>query len=147
MVSGSVKDQLIAPHGADHGKADTGVAAGRFDDRCSRFEGPVLFRRFDHGKTDAILDTAAGIAGFHFHINCRSILFFKPGDPDKGGVADQIEDRFVFVCWHSCLLCHAVEKQVRSTVCDMAPCIRRAICSGSGKLKTVAEPERDCFQM
>ena len=54
-------DHAIAfPH-TTQCQADSGIAAGRFDDRHSRFQLSGLFRIFDHIQCNTVFDTAAGI--------------------------------------------------------------------------------------
>ena len=61
------QDQLVTLHRGDHCQTDTGVAAGRFDDRSAGLQIAARLRSFDHGQRDTILDRTTGVGAFRFH--------------------------------------------------------------------------------
>ena len=62
---GHGEDQPVAFDRGGKGEADSGVAAGRFDDQRTGFEQAARFGVLDHRESDAILDAAARIEIFH----------------------------------------------------------------------------------
>ena len=81
------EDQPVTFDCRNEGEADTGIAAGRFDDQRSRRNLSRLFRRLDHADGDAVLDAAGRVEGFHFdqHFRIAPVEFV---DPHQRGFAD-----------------------------------------------------------
>ena len=87
--------QRISLGGADHGKADAGIAAGRLDHGLAGLQLAGFFGRLDHAERQAVLHRAKRIEGLDLHkeIDARRR---QPVDPDDRRVADGFEDTLVF---------------------------------------------------
>ena len=83
-------DQGIALAGADHRKADAGVAAGRLDDCLAGLQQPVALGGLDHAQRQSVLDRAERIErlelGVDFDAFRREAL-----EPHDRRVADGVE--------------------------------------------------------
>ena len=84
-------DERIALLGADHGEADAGVAAGRFDDGLARLEGAAALALFDDVERQAVLHRGGRIEELRLRIDGR-VAHAEIVDPDRGRVADRVED-------------------------------------------------------
>src|SRR5690606_17191723 len=87
-------DERIALGGADHGEADAGVAARRFDPGLSglQFTGPLGC--LDDAQRQPILDRTEGIERFDLDVEVDPGRR-QPVDPDYWRVADCSEDAVI----------------------------------------------------
>src|SRR6202521_4627956 len=84
-------NERIALLCAHHREPDTGIAAGRFDYRLSRFQSSRAFRVFDNAESQSILDRSHGIEGFYLDVQGyvrRCELFY----PHHRRTSDRLED-------------------------------------------------------
>ena len=61
---GHDKLALVSFDCTDHGQANTGVTAGRFQDNLVRGQGAALFGSLDHRQSDTVLDRTSRIKRF-----------------------------------------------------------------------------------
>ena len=87
-------DQRIALGGADHGKADAGVAAGRLDHGLAGLQLAGFLRGLDHAEREAVLHRAERIEGFDLHVQVHA-LGRQPVDPHHRRVADGLQDALI----------------------------------------------------
>ena len=95
----------VSAGGGNHGKTDTGISGGRFDNYRISGESAAFFRILNHFKSNAILDGTGRIEelqlcnDFSFKLSAaHEFIQFK-----QRGMTDQIEDRIVNF-GHQCLL-------------------------------------------
>ncbi len=89
-------DQRIALGGADHRKANAGVAAGRLDHGLARLQLAGFLRGLDHAEREAVFHRTERVEGFHFHEQVHA-FGREPVDPHHGRVADGFENALVFL--------------------------------------------------
>src|SRR5690606_17902254 len=82
----------IALDGGNHRKTDTGIAAGRLDDRPAGSQSAGLLRVLDHRQRDAVLDRAGRIRALALHPYL--VVGKQPREADVRGIADGGEDVF-----------------------------------------------------
>ena len=82
------KDDLVAFGDADPGKANSGVAAGWFNDGGAGFQNVFVFCIFYHRKGDTVFDASTGIEIFQFNkyvgLQAIDVLY-----PKEGSVTDE----------------------------------------------------------
>ena len=83
--------QRIALGGADHGKADAGIARCRLDHRLAGGKLAVTFRRLDDVQRQAVLDRGGRVERLGLHIDGRA-RWRDPVDADDGRIAHGVED-------------------------------------------------------
>ena len=87
-------DKGIALGGADHRKADAGVAARRLDDGLARLQRPVALGGLDDAERKAVLDRAGRVEELALDVEGR-VLRGEPVDLHDRGVADRVDDAVV----------------------------------------------------
>ena len=88
---GHDQDQLVALLLRDQGQADAGIAGGAFDQGVAGADVAALFGGVDHGKTDAVLDRAAGVLALELEVQLAD-AGVEPLRLHDRGVGDQFED-------------------------------------------------------
>ena len=63
------QNHAVAPHCRDHGKCDTGVATGGFNQGIARLDAPALLRPADHRQRRPVLHRAGRVVAFELGKN------------------------------------------------------------------------------
>ena len=93
-------DDTIAPGGGHRGQADAGIAVGGLDEDGLGGKEALLLGILYHGEGNAVLDGTGGIEVFQLgqKAGLEVILFFKMGELQQGGVADELGGGSVDIC-------------------------------------------------
>ena len=85
-------DDTIAPGGGHRGQADAGIAGGGLDEDGLGGKEALLLGILYHGEGNAVLDGTGGIEVFQLgqKAGLEVILFFKMGELQQGGMADEL---------------------------------------------------------
>jgi len=80
--------QVVAAGGSDEREADTGVAAGRFDERVAGFDQAVALGRPDHLAGRPVLGRAAGVERFDLRGDRHALRRIDLDERRADGVQD-----------------------------------------------------------
>src|SRR5919198_3542681 len=94
---GADEDAPVAALLGNDGQPDTGVSAGRLDDRAARLEQTLLLGGLDHPQRDPVLHAAARVEVLDLGQHGRLDVGRDVAQPDQRGVADQVSDGLVVV--------------------------------------------------